>query len=282
MKIMNLMEDTEGQNGCLFEHGLSFYIETANHKILLDTGATDAFLKNAERKGIDLQLVDTVVISHGHYDHTGGLLAFANLNPDAAIYIHKNALGGFYNLKNGKTKYIGMNPDIAKLTQVKFVEEHFEERKFLIDEELSIFTGVKGRRLWPKGNEVLKRKVVDKNTGERFVQDEFDHEQYLVISERERTVLLSGCAHNGILNILDTYREIYGGEPTEVISGFHTMKQEYTPEDDAIYEQTATELSKMSTVFYSGHCTGEYPMQIMKRIMGEQLVVLHSGDEIEY
>ncbi len=270
MKLVNLIEDTPGESGCLFEHGLSFYIETAHHKVLLDTGATDAFLANAERKGIDLAAIDSVIISHGHYDHTGGLLAFAKRNPRAKIYIHKNATGAFYNLKNGQTKYIGMAPELAALGQVVFLDGGCR-----IDEELSIFTGVRGRRLWPRGNEVLKKKL-----GETFVQDEFDHEQYLVVSEGKKKVLLSGCAHNGILNILDAYRALYGGAPTHVISGFHTMKQAYTAEDDVIIEETARELAKTDTVFYSGHCTGEYPLQILKRSLGEQLVVLHSGDEI--
>ena len=100
MKIVNLIEDTKGVNGCHHEHGLSFYIETENHKLLLDTGATDAFLDNAIVLGIDLKKVDTVIISHGHYDHTGGLLAFTAINPSAKIYIQKAACGEFYNYRN--------------------------------------------------------------------------------------------------------------------------------------------------------------------------------------
>ena len=80
------MEDTDGGNGCVYEHGLSFYIETKKHKLLLDTGASDATLKNAEKLGIDLTQVDTVILSHGHYDHSGGIMAFAKLNPTAKIY----------------------------------------------------------------------------------------------------------------------------------------------------------------------------------------------------
>ena len=100
MKIINLIEDTKGIEGCVYEHGLSFYIETKNHKILMDTGATDAFLENAKVLNVDLAKVDTVIISHGHYDHTGGLLAFAKLNPEAKIYIQKSAQGDFYNYRN--------------------------------------------------------------------------------------------------------------------------------------------------------------------------------------
>lgn len=271
MKIINLIEDTKGVEDCVYEHGLSFYIETKKHKLLLDTGATDAFLENAEKLGIDLKQVDTVVISHGHYDHTGGLLAFAKLNPKAKIYIQKTAQGAFYNYRNREEKYIGMDEKIKDLPQVVFLEDDFT-----IDEELVIFTNVTGRKLWPKGNEILKKKC-----GDEFVQDDFCHEQYLVIKEGNKRVLLSGCAHNGILNILDKYEELFGGWPTHVISGFHMMKKnDYTEEDTKMIEETGRILSGMDTFFYSGHCTGEYPLQVLRGIMKEKLTQIHSGEVI--
>ncbi len=270
MRIVNLIEDTAGESGCLYEHGLSLYIETAHHRLLLDTGATDAFLTNARRLGIDLSSVDTVVISHGHYDHTGGLLAFAKLNPTARIYIRRGAEGEHYSLKSGGEKYIGMNSDILGLSRLVFVDGDL-----IIASELVLLGSAKGRRLWPRGNELLRCRE-----GGELLQDEFLHEQYLVVAEGERRVLLSGCAHNGILNILDAYRERIGGEPTDVISGFHTVRTEYTEDDIRLIEATARELAEMPVRFYSGHCTGEYPMQIMKGIMGERLTALHSGDVI--
>ena len=271
MKIVNLIEDTKGVNGCHHEHGLSFYIETGNHKLLLDTGATDAFLDNAIVLGIDLKKVDTVIISHGHYDHTGGLLAFTAINPSAKIYIQKAACGEFYNYRNQEEKYIGMDKRISELPQVVFLEGDLQ-----IDNELSIFTGVTGRKLWPKGNEILKKKC-----GSEFVQDDFCHEQYLVITEGEERVLLSGCAHNGILNILEKFEEHFGGLPTHVISGFHMMKKNnYTLEDTRMIEETARILSNMDTKFYSGHCTGEYPLGVLKGILKEKIVEMHSGEGI--
>ena len=271
MKIINLIEDTKGVENCHYEHGLSFYIETQNHKLLLDTGATAAFLDNAKELGIDLTKVDTVIISHGHYDHTGGVLAFAKLNPNAKIYIQNTAKGAFYNYRDQEEKYIGMDEKISSLEQVIFLDGDFK-----IDEELSIFTGVTGRKLWPKGNEILRKKC-----GGEFLQDDFCHEQYLVVTEGDERVLLSGCAHNGILNILDKYREVYKNEPTYVISGFHMMKKnEYTQEDTEMIEETARILSEMDTKFYSGHCTGEYPLEVLKGIMKEKLIAIHSGERV--
>ena len=271
MKIVTLMENTPGQADCLFEHGLSIYVETAKHKLLVDTGASDKFLNNAEILGVNLQEADTLILSHGHYDHAGGILPFALRNDKADIYLQKSAMDAFYHKDEEQERYIGIAPEISKLPKVKLMEGNYR-----IDEELFLFTGVTQRRLWPSGNKVLKVK-----RGEEFIQDEFIHEQYLVIEEDSKRVLISGCAHNGILNILDKFRELYNTWPDAVISGFHLKKKSgYTQEDLDNIRQIAQELSKLQTTFYTGHCTGEEPYGMMKEIMGEQLIYLHSGDKI--
>ena len=94
MRIVCLIENTEGKAGCGIEHGLCLYVETERHKLLLDTGASELFIKNAELKGVDLTKVDTVVISHRHSDHGGGLEAFSRINPTAKIYMQESAEGG--------------------------------------------------------------------------------------------------------------------------------------------------------------------------------------------
>lgn len=271
MRIINLIENTEGNKGCFFEHGLSFYVETKQHKLLVDTGASDAFIHNAKVLGIDLTQIDSVILSHGHYDHSGGILAFANMNPNAKIYMQENALGDYYHKTEKMEKYIGVDKAIANLPQVVFVDGDYE-----IDEELTLFAGVTGRKLWPQGNMALKELV----NGE-FLQDEFSHEQYLVITEGDKRVLVSGCAHNGVLNILEKYEELYADNPVAMISGFHMQKKtDYTQEDIAVMEETARELLKTDTIFYTGHCTGEFPFEVMKKILGEQLIYVHSGEEI--
>ena len=87
MKIVNLIENTEGHSGCVAAHGLSFYVETEKHKLLLDLGPSEETIKNAERSGIDLPAVDTVILSHGHYDHSGGIIPFTKINDKALIYM---------------------------------------------------------------------------------------------------------------------------------------------------------------------------------------------------
>ncbi|MBO7515973.1 MAG: MBL fold metallo-hydrolase, partial [Lachnospiraceae bacterium] len=104
---------------------------------------------------------------------------------------------------------------------------------------------------------------------------------YLVISCEGRRLLVSGCAHNGILNILDAFSEKYGGAPDMVISGFHLMKKTpYSEAQRAEIVETARKLAEYSTRFVTCHCTGEEAYAIMKEILGEQLWYVHSGEEI--
>lgn len=270
MQITCLVENTPGSSDCLYEHGLSFYIETKKHKLLVDCGQTDAVLQNAEKLGIDLGQVDTVILSHGHYDHSGGILPFARLNPLAKIYMQRTAGGEYYSIRDEGEVYIGIDKRILELPGLVQLDGDCQ-----IDEELHLFSGVKGTRFLPKGNLRLKRKE-----GDALVQDDFEHEQCLVITQGGMQLLLSGCAHNGILNILDRYREIYGSEPDMVFSGFHMMQKEYSSEDMENIRRVAKELASFKTIFYSGHCTGQEAYHAMKEILGEQLLEIHSGERI--
>ena len=108
MKITVLTENTSAC-GLTFEHGLSLYIETNGHRLLFDTGQTALFSENAERLGVDLAAVDICVLSHGHYDHGGGLKRFIGLNDHAPIYLSHHA---FCSCCNAKGKYIGLDPEL--------------------------------------------------------------------------------------------------------------------------------------------------------------------------
>lgn len=268
MKITTIIEDTSFNAELEAEHGVSFYIETEKHKLLADTGASAKTWSNAEKLGIDLSSVDTVFISHGHYDHAGGLLSFAERNSHAKIYMQSSAGKSFYH----NEKYIGIDKEILKLPELILTVDD----KLVIDSELSLFSGITGRTLFPESN----RELSEEKDGVK-VQDEFRHEQCLVINESGKTVLISGCAHNGIINILDRFKELYNTYPDIVISGFHlTKKSDYTEKDIATIKATAEELKKLPTVFFTGHCTSERAFEIMKPILKDKLKVFRSGDKI--
>ena len=218
------------------------------------------------------------MLSHGHYDHSGGLLEFSKINDKAPVYMQKGAGRDYYHKNATMEKYIGIDKNLLNLPQVKLIDGNME-----VGDNISVFTGVKGRRHFPSGNLELMVRI---NSGEdvsrmEFVQDDFSHEQYVVIWDEGKKILISGCAHNGILNILDEYRKLYGGSPDVVISGFHLMKKAgYTEEDVENIKAIASELKDMDTIFYTGHCTGLEPFNIMQEIMGDKLRYIHSGDVI--
>lgn len=271
MKIINLVEDTKDSQ-CLHEHGLSFYIETEKHKLLVDSGATDLFLHNAQLLGVDLAQVDTFILSHGHYDHAGGLPVFAKRNPNAKIYLKDSVGGDFYHLSSQGERYIGIDKRILDLPQVIKVKGNLQ-----IDDELFLFSDFNEKRYPTWSNQELKQKV-----GNAYIQDDFAHEQCLVVKQGEHGTLMSGCAHNGILSILDYYYKLFGKHPDTVISGFHMMKKSaYTDKEVAYIRQTACELLKTKAVFYTGHCTGQKAFDIMKEMMGEQLQIVHSGWQLD-
>lgn len=271
MKIITLVEDTKGAEGCGFEHGLSLYIETKKHKLLMDCGTTDMFLKNAEVLGVDVSEVDSVFLSHGHYDHSGGIIPFTRYNSEAKIYLQKSAGEAYYHVTEEMEKYAGIDTAILDLPQSVLLEG---DKK--IDEELFVYSGISGNRCLPKGNREMTRKADGIH-----LPDTFDHEQCLVITQGEQKVLVSGCAHNGILNIVDRYKELFGEYPDIVISGFHMIQKDaYTEEDIANIKETAEGLMKTDALYFSGHCTGTFAYGIMKEIMGEKLQSMNSGKRL--
>ncbi len=301
MRIINLIENTEGMKGCKAAHGLSFYIETDHHKLLMDLGPSEETLENAKELGIDFGTIDTVILSHGHYDHSGGILPFAEKRQAGAaadvidhsqtetsftIYLQESAFGDYY-ADEGKHaeqryRYIGVDKRIAELPQIKKLHGNYQ-----IDEELALFTIPERSHELPFTNRSLLEKTGDNKTQperaehpSEFIRDNFEHEQYLVIHDEGMHVLMSGCAHNGILSILDEYRKLYGDDPDLVISGFHLMKKtDYKEEQIEEIRSIAKELKTYKSKFLTCHCTGLPAFEIMKEIMGEQLGYVSSGEE---
>lgn len=277
VKIINLVENTPGVQGCRSAHGLSFYIQTEHHHVLMDAGPGPVLADNARALGVDLSQVDTMVLSHGHYDHADGIPAFAALNPSAPIYLHRGADQARFSLDRGvaQYRYNGMDPAVEQLPNLVWTQGRVN-----IDDELSIFDGASHEHFWPKAN--LRLFACRDGV---MVRDPFDHEQYLVAREDwDLRVLFCGCAHNGIVNILERFDEVYGGEPDAVFSGFHMMQPpgSYSHEDLEVIRQTARWLRHhYGGQLYTCHCTGLEPYGVMKEILGDRLHYIHCGESVE-
>ncbi len=292
MKIITLVENTVGPAGCPAEHGLSFYIETEHHKLLMDTGASDLLIRNAGQLGVDLAAIDTVVISHGHYDHGGGLPAFMKANRKADIYIQLSAAGSFYAMdgRDKPPRFNGLADEVIDSDRITWLSGDHR-----IDDELNILSGIGHDHPVPEDNKRLKVCIGHSADGsvpaENLIQDDFRHEQCLAIrdetagaggmsADSDHLILLSGCAHHGILNVMDRFREVYGRDPDVVISGFHMMRKDgnYSDKDISQIRETAHALKSAKTIFYTGHCTGEKPYEIMHAVMDDQLRRIRCGD----
>lgn len=262
MKITVLMENTAASSEIHAEHGLSLYIETAGHKILFDAGQTDAFAGNAKKLGIDLEAVDIAVLSHGHYDHSGGFLRFLELNKKASVYMNKRAFESYY---SGTEEYIGLDQRLKGNERIVFTEDTLK-----IDEELELFSCNDRERKYETNPFGL-----NKMTDDILVPDDFLHEQYLLIHEAGKRVLISGCSHKGILNIVEWFK------PDVLVGGFHFMKLDREGDGKEALLQAAEILSQRQTVYYTGHCTGVEQYEFLKEKMGEKLHYISSGTYLE-
>jgi 7,8-dihydropterin-6-yl-methyl-4-(beta-D-ribofuranosyl)aminobenzene 5'-phosphate synthase len=242
------------------EHGLSLYIETDDTRILFDAGQSDAFADNAIKLGIDLRRVDFAVLSHGHYDHGGGLLRFLDINDTAPIYLSRKA---FAPCCNAKRKYIGLDPALRDQDRLRYV-----------DGILELGPGITLHGAWnlPLRHPLESYGLCVKNQ-DGYITDDFCHEQYLCIREKERTVCFSGCSHKGIQNIVHQF------QPDVLVGGFHFMKLDPTGPDAMRLDAAAKDLLGYETVYYTGHCTGELQFAYLKERMGRRLNALSVGTD---
>ncbi len=256
MKVVTLLENTTTRDDLTPQHGLSLYIETGNHRILFDMGQDDTFAKNAEKLGVDLSKVDFAILSHGHYDHGGGLKTFLQINQKAPVYLHADAFGAYY---NGTEKYIGLDPSLFSHPRLIFTNGTME-----IADGLLLTDG--NDQDWCFDSWGLNR-----CEGDAFLADDFRHEQYLLIREGEKHILISGCSHKGIVNIA----RHFGADM--LIGGFHLNKLE----DSRKLQQIACQLLAEKTLYYTGHCTGSRQFAFLKDIMTDRLECLSTGVVIE-
>lgn len=258
MIVKVLIENTSENDLFHAEHGLSLYIETEKHKILFDMGQSSSFAKNAITMGIDLSDIDIALLSHGHYDHGGGLKRFLELNTKASIYLSRYAFEPYY---DSVEKYIGLDINLKNSNRLVFTDDILE-----LDDTLTLCScNQMEHKFNPSrhGLNVLK--------DGKLIPDDFRHEQYLLIKENNKRILISGCSHKGVLNIMNQFN------PDVFIGGFHFMKLETSSK---ILTNSAIELLSYPTKYYTCHCTGTEQYNQLKDIMSDKLNYLSTGDEL--
>ena len=273
MRIITLMEDTAVSEQYACGHGLCFYIETKNHKILFDMGPDARFLDNAVKLGVDISKVDTAILSHGHDDHGGGLKAFLQANATACVHMQKKAFGEFYSKReDGEYHYIGLPMELKEHPRIVV-----HTGDYMLDAGMQIFGGVTGRDCYSPANDRLFMSI-----NGRYIQDLFMHEQNLLIKEGNKMVLMAGCAHNGMVNILNKARTFAPGGIHAVIGGMHLVKA--YPEREQrkmLAKKMADRLREQSCSFYTCHCTGTEAYGDFHEELGSQIHYLAAGSVLE-
>ena len=252
--------------GC--EHGLSVLVRTPSANILMDTGASGLFAVNAARMGIDLSDVDYVFLSHGHSDHVGGLKTFLDLNSKAKIIVSPKAVSGRFYSERGRQHSISCDWPLAQMRDRMI---SVTDTMTLAD-GLHIITDIPQRHPLPLGNRLLS---VRWEGG--LIPDDFSHEMAIYVDG----LLYTGCAHNGLENILDACPWPVG----TVIGGFHLLDSngmhsfESEEELTALAERLVACYPQVS--FLTGHCTGNGAFRILQSVMGSRLRQFACGMQID-
>ena len=269
MKWTVLSDNRNCDDSLETEHGLSILLETEENRILLDTGASDVFIRNAEKAGIDLSTIDYVFISHGHSDHAGGLRHLMKINDTAQVIVSPDAMSGKFFSKRGNLHSI-----TAEWPKID------DDRLVLIDQTCAILGQAKRQSRaagdihviahipqnypMPKGNVNL----YVQNTAGDYIHDDFRHELALYVDG----LLFTGCAHSGLENILAACP----WSVHTVVGGFHLLDGQETEEELTALAQRL-KAKYPETQFYTSHCTGDKVFATLKAVMGDQLCAFSCG-----
>ena len=274
VKINVLIDNQPGDNALLeCEHGLSFYIETGCSRVLCDMGASEKFISNASRMGIDLSAIDFAFVSHGHADHTGGLPDYLKAFGEKKVYLSERIFKEMYfSSRRGSRRDISTERSVFENHQDRLVL--LKDRCWVTPEIAAVYTDVH-EHSQPLGNAFLSKEVY----GEESL-DNFGHELSLAVLTSEGLVIVSSCSHGGAANIIKSCCR-FTGMPRiyAFVGGLHLVDGEQTTSEvEAFVKEIKTECPDIK--IYTGHCTGELAKQeLVNRSL--DIRIFKTGDVIE-
>ncbi len=285
------LSDNKTENAlCEAEWGLSLLIESGGHKILFDVGSSPMFAQNARKLRVNLTDVEAVVISHGHFDHTQGMEKFCEINADAPVYIHKNAISKCYgtdedgNIENYNCG-IRWSEDFTVEVSKRAV---FTENVVKLNDTMTLIGNIKPLDEFPMTEKFYRparssKEFVDcdglsNGVETRLVVDDMSHEQVLVVEEEAGLYVFSGCSHTGMMAIIKRVQDEFPGKRiAAIMAGMHLYpltKEQREQVVDAIY-------SLGVECLYPVHCTGMDAIIMFKQRLGDKCVIASAGETYE-
>jgi 7,8-dihydropterin-6-yl-methyl-4-(beta-D-ribofuranosyl)aminobenzene 5'-phosphate synthase len=273
MKICIVVENTAEGAGLLAEHGLAYWIEWKDGRVLYDTGQGAVLAANAFRLDVPLHQADAVVLSHGHYDHTGGLADVLRLN-HPNVFIHPAAmLPKFARNRDGTSREIGIPPAS---------ERAIRERSRTVVETVGPTTVLNGLTV----TGTVPRTTDFEDTGGPFFldaactrPDPLVDDQAVFFESREGLVVLLGCAHSGVVNTLRYIRELTGGKPIyAVLGGMHLVQASPQRLERTIESLRAWHIPLLAP----GHCTGMAATAALWNAFPGRCATCHVGTRFEF
>ena len=272
MKITTLIENklSEGED-LHIEHGLSIYIEVDNKRLLFDTGKSGMILENANELNVDLSKLDYVLISHGHYDHSGGFKRLVEeINPNIELFVGQ----GFFNNKHslredGEYQFAGNPFDDDYLRDNNIQTHYVSEDITYLTEQIMIFTNFNRKEEFENTNQTMFLK----EDGE-YIKDEFLEEISLGIKTDRGLVVIVGCSHVGVVNIVDTIIERTGMQIYALIGGTHLVKED----DEKINKVIDYLRDKEIKLIGACHCTGKQGETMLGQQLEENFINNNTGD----
>ena len=275
LSITTLSENTAGIDGLLGEWGLSFLVESDEAKILFDTGQSVSTVHNAEQMGVDLTKVDKIVLSHGHFDHTGGLLlVLGKMGKEVEIIAHPDIWQAKYAVsESGESRYIGIPFSRPEL-------ENLGARFKLTAEPVTISDSITTSGEVPRVTdyEDIESFLVVKNN-ENFEPDIFRDDQALFIKTPAGLVVVLGCAHRGIINTIYHAQKLSGVKQIDtVVGGCHLLNAS----EERIW-QTIAAIKELGVKRLGVcHCTGLAASAIMAQEFGEGFFFNNAGTVLDH
>jgi len=267
--ITTLIEDTAVSQELTAEHGLSFWINYGNRSILFDTGQSDLLLKNAEILNIDLASADAIVLSHGHYDHTGGLAAVLEIAPKAKIYLHPAAVELKFSRNGGSVRPIGMSDAARAAIQ--------NRRVIWTVAPARLFSGISVTGQITRINDFEDVGGAFFNDNDCLKSDELLDDQALFIESSRGLIVVLGCAHSGVVNTLNYISKLTGKKKVyALIGGIHLLNANRSRIENTLKAFKKFGIQKVIPL----HCTGAGAVKVFNNVFAAECLFLGAGGKI--